>query len=89
MKAAMASALLEDSLKRAHKESAPPPSSAADLDPLLRKYEVGDILQPPKKQGATDPLARAGRRGLRDRGPTDRGFGELDGGVGGSTLGRW
>ena len=54
--AATATALLEDSLKRADKESAPPPSSAADLDRLLQKDEVGDILQPPKKKGATEPL---------------------------------
>ena len=45
--AATATALLEDSLKRADKESAPPLSSAADMDRLLRKYEVGDILQSP------------------------------------------
>ena len=53
--AATTTALLEDSLKRADKQSAPPPSFAADLDRLLRKYEVGDILQPLKKKGATEP----------------------------------
>ena len=53
--AATATALLEDSLKRADKESAPPVSSAEELDRLL-KYEVGDILQPPTKKGATEAL---------------------------------
>ena len=43
--AATATALLEDSLKRADKESAPPPSYAEELDRLRKKYEVGDILQ--------------------------------------------
>ena len=56
-----ATALLKDSRKRADKESAPLPSSAADLDQLLKKYEVGDILRPPKKKGATEPLTPVSR----------------------------
>ena len=56
--AATATALLEDSLKRADKESAPPPASAQALDRLLKKYEVRDILQPPRKKGATEALTQ-------------------------------
>ena len=52
--AATATALREDSLKRADKESAPPPSSAQELNWPLKNYEVGDILQPPRKKGATE-----------------------------------
>ena len=82
--AATATALLEDSLKRADKEVAPLPSFAEALDAPLKKYEVGDILPPPRKKGATEPLdpnrgvaavQRGGRRGLRDLGP-----GEVAGG---------
>ena len=47
-------ALLEDSLKRADKEFAPPPFSAEELDRVLNKYEVGDDLQPPRKKGASE-----------------------------------
>ena len=42
--AATAKALVKDSLKRADKDPAPPPSSAEELDRLLKKYEVGDIV---------------------------------------------
>ena len=48
-------ALVQDSFKRVDKEAAPPPSSAQALDKLLKDYPVGDILQPPKKKGATEP----------------------------------
>ena len=48
-------ALLKDSLKRADKEAAPPLCTAAALGALLNKYDVGDILQPPRKNGATEP----------------------------------
>ena len=58
--AAMATALLEDSLKRVDKEAAPPPSSSAALDTLLKNYPVGDILQPPRKKGATEPWTPTG-----------------------------
>ena len=54
--ATTAPALLEDSLKRADKESVPPPSFAQAMDQLLKKYEVGDILQMPRKKGATEAL---------------------------------
>ena len=54
--AATATPLLEDSVKRADNKSAPPLSYAADLDRLPKKYEVGDILRPPRKEGATEPL---------------------------------
>ena len=53
--AAMATALLEDSLKRVDREAAPPPSSAEALDKLLKTYTVSDILQPPRKKGGTEP----------------------------------
>ena len=53
--AATATALLEDSLKRVDREAAPPPSSAEALDKLLKTYTVSDILQPPRKKGATEP----------------------------------
>ena len=53
--AATATALLEDSLKRVAREAAPPPSSAEPLDKLLKTYTVRDILQPPRKKGATEP----------------------------------
>ena len=53
--AATATALLEDSLKRVDREGAPPPSSAEALDKLLKTYTVSDILQPPRKKGATEP----------------------------------
>ena len=53
--AATATALLEDSLKRVDKEAAPPPSSSGALDALLKKYDGRDILQPPRKRGATEP----------------------------------
>ena len=53
--AATATALLEDSLKRVDKEAAPPPSCAEALDKLLKTYTVSDILQPPRKKGATEP----------------------------------
>ena len=53
--AATATALLEESLKRVDKDAAPRPSSSAALDALLKKYDVGDILQPPRKKGATEP----------------------------------
>ena len=59
--AATATALLEESLKRVDKDAAPPPSSSAALDALLKKYEVGDILQPPRK-----------KRTLRERGLSGR-----------------
>ena len=39
--AATARALLEDSLKRVDKDAAPPPSSSAALDALLKKYKCG------------------------------------------------
>ena len=52
--------MLEDSLKRADKEAAPPLSSSEALDALLKKYEVGDILQAPQKKGATEPLTPTG-----------------------------
>ena len=52
---AVATALLEDSLKRVDGEAAPPPSSVQALDQLLKHYPVGDILQPPRKKGATEP----------------------------------
>ena len=55
--AATTTALLEDSLKQAVKECAPLPSDAQALDQLLKKYEVGDILQPPRTKGATEALA--------------------------------
>ena len=58
--AATATVLLEDSLKRADKEAAPPPSSAEALDWLLKKYEVRDALQPPRKKGATEHLTVSG-----------------------------
>ena len=58
--AASATVLLEDSLKRADKEAAPPPSSAEALDALLKKCKVGDILHPPRKKGATEPLTPTG-----------------------------
>ena len=50
-----ATALLEDNLKRVDKAAAPPPSSAHTLHKLLKDYPVGDILQPPRKKGATKP----------------------------------
>ena len=53
--AATATALLEDSLKRVDTEAAPPPSSAEALDRLLKTYTVSNILQPPRKKGATEP----------------------------------
>ena len=53
--ATTATAVLEDSLKRVDKEAVPPPSSSAALDALLMKYDVGDILQPPRKKGTTEP----------------------------------
>ena len=43
--AATAMALPEDSLRRADKESVPPPSSAQGLDWLLNKYEVLPLEQ--------------------------------------------
>ena len=58
--AATATALLDDSLKRADNEAAPPPSFAEALDALHKKYEVGDILQPPRKKGATEPRTPTG-----------------------------
>ena len=58
--AAAATALLEDSLKRVDKGAAPPPSSSAALDTLLKNYPVGDILQPPRKKGATEPWTLIG-----------------------------
>ena len=74
--AATATALLEDSLKRADKEFAPPPSSAEELDRLLKKYEVEDILQPPRKKGATEALTPVtGSARSQGSGP-----GEVDGG---------
>ena len=48
--------MLEDSLKQADEQSAPPPSSAEALDRLLKKYKVGDILKPPRKKGATEAV---------------------------------
>ena len=70
--AATATAPLEDSLKKVDKEAAPPPSSSAALDKLLKDYPVGDILQPPRKKGATEPGTQTGgRRGLRDTGPVE------------------
>ena len=53
--AVTATALLEDSLKPIDKEAAPPPSSSAALNKLLKDYPVRDILQPPRKKGATEP----------------------------------
>ena len=53
--AATATAMLEDSLKRVDKEAAPPPSCSAPLDKLLKDYPVGDIVQPPRMKGATEP----------------------------------
>ena len=53
--AATATALLEDSLKQADKEAAPPPSSSGALDAPPKKCAVGDILQSPRKKGATRP----------------------------------
>ena len=53
--AATVTALLEDSLKRVDREAAPPPSSAEALDKVLKTYTVSDILQPPRKKGATEP----------------------------------
>ena len=53
--AATATALQEDNLKRVDREAVPPPSSAQALDKLLKDYPVGDILQPPRKNGATEP----------------------------------
>ena len=67
--AATATALLEDSLKRVDMEAAPPLSSAAALDKLLQDYPVGDILQPPKKKGATEPGTPTAGAGLGIRGP--------------------
>ena len=68
--AATATARLEDSLKRADKEAAPPPSSAEGLDRLLKKYEVGDILQPLRKKGATEALTTVtGSPRSKDLGP--------------------
>ena len=52
---ATATALLKDSLKRVDREAAPPPSSAQASDKLLKDYPVGDILQPPRKKGPTEP----------------------------------
>ena len=45
--AATATALLQDSLKRAGTESAPHPSFAADVDRLPLKCAVGNVLQSP------------------------------------------
>ena len=53
--ASTATAVLEDSLKRVDREAAPPPSSAEALDELLKTYTVGDILQPPRNKGTTEP----------------------------------
>ena len=50
-----ATALLEDCLKQVDKEAVPPPSSSAALEALLKKYIVGDILQPLRNKGATEP----------------------------------
>ena len=61
--AATATALLEDSLKRVDKDAAPPPSSSTALDALLKKYDVGGILQPPRKKGATEPGSPAAGAG--------------------------
>ena len=58
--AATATALLEDSLKRFHREAAPPPSFAEALDKLLKTYTVSDILQPLRKKGATEPGTSTG-----------------------------
>ena len=66
--AATATALPEDSLKRADKDSAPPSSYAQALDQLLKKYEVGDILQQARKKGATEDVAVSPRSpGSRSR----------------------
>ena len=54
---ATATPLLEDSLERADKDFAPHPSPAHALDQLLTKYEVGGMLQPPRKKGATEAVA--------------------------------
>ena len=54
--AATARVVLQDILKRADKESAPPPSSEEEVDRLSKKYEVGDILRLPGKKGATGAL---------------------------------
>ena len=62
--AATATALLEDSLKRVDKDAAPPPSSSAALDALLKKYDVGDIVQLPRKEGATEPGTPTAGAGL-------------------------
>ena len=66
-----ATPLMEDSLKRADKEAVPPPSSSAALDARLKKYDVGDILQRPRKKGATEPGTPTGgsqrSQGLRCR----------------------
>ena len=70
--AATARAPLEDSLKKVDKEAVPAPSSSTALDKLLKDYPVGDILQPPRKKGATDPgTPTGGRRGLRDPGAVE------------------
>ena len=58
--AAIAKALLEDCLRRADKESMPPPSSAEAVDRLMKKYEIGDILRLPRKKGATEALRMIG-----------------------------
>ena len=61
-RAATATALLEDGLKRADKckVTAPPPSFAAHQDRLLHKYDVTNILQSSKKKGANEPLTSVG-----------------------------
>ena len=71
--AATATALLEDSLKRADRESRPPPSTVAELDKLLRSETSSS------RRGRRRPTSRTLGIPARLRHLSNRGHGEADG----------